>query len=92
MNSLKFEKLTGLNNVVSFLIFVAAIFVIIANYNVISTICAYILFSVLVTLSIQAIHYKINGKITDFTSKVITFLFFLALFPSIAWLARQIAS
>lgn len=92
MNSLKFEKLTELKNVVSFLIFVAAIFVIIANDNVISTICAYVLFSGLVTLAIQEIRYKINGKITNFTRKVITFLFFLALFPSIAWLARQIAS
>lgn len=92
MNSLKFEKLTGLNNVASFLIFVIAIFFIISNNNVISTIFAYIFFSGLVTLAIQAIHYKINGEITVFTSKVITFLFFLALFPSIAWLARQIAS
>jgi hypothetical protein len=89
MNSLKFGKLTGLNVALAFIIFVVAIFVIIANDNVISTIFAYIFLSGLVTL---AINYNLNGEITGFKSKAIMFFIFLALFPSIAWLVRQIAS
>ena len=89
MNSFKSGKLTGLNVALAFIIFVVAIFVIIANDNMISTIFAYIFLSGLVTL---AINYNLNGEIKGFKSKVIMFFIFLALFPSIAWLARQIAS